>query len=921
MLKFSMNNKNYELVATAQDQSIESQGKMAVYRIVGTSEYFVCPMADLLPFLPLDKKREAQLDQRLQIYKELFVGRKDVYAHRYYNKKVQKEVYAPATHFKNGRPVKGAEGWIPLTDEKIKEHLNNQSDEFLGFYPMYADNTCKFVVIDIDKQNWHQICTVIRSVCSRYKVPLLVEVSQSGNGCHIWIFFKVRIKAAKARKLADQILQATLEVYPSLPFSAFDRFFPSQDFIEPGKTGNLIAAPLQGQRRKKGKTVFVGENFAPFSNQWQVLQEAKRLDEDSVDQIIQKITDQNQVEIFSEYQVSPQEESLDKLVYFDELHVIKSNMLYISKDGLSKKQIGYLKTLGAYWNPQFFERQRQRLSTYRTPRIINLTIDLPDFLALPRGVEDHLKEIVPHIDWQIQTVSGKTIAVTFNGKLRREQADAEKKMLENATGVLAARTGFGKTVIAASMIARRKVSTLILVNIRDLAQQWCQRLKSFLEVTSTPLIEEYTPTGRKRKKDVIGRYYGSIHNRSGVIDVATIQSFKEIKKSQAILDDYGMVIFDEVHHLPAFSFDAVFKNIRARYIYGLSATPYRQDGLSKIITLRMGDVRYQTDLVDSQYALKVKRLVIPRFTDAGMSLPELQTNTINENYEFLAGNTKRNQEVVTDIQNNVQEGRHLLVLTHRLDHLQEIARLLETIVKCPVFKLFGAQGSKQNKEVIEKLNVEKGPFVILATAKYAGEGMDIPALDTIVLSMPSSWKGTIFQYLGRLQRNLANKDELRVYDYVDMLIPAFAKMYQKRKNAYKELAYMIQEDESSRRSNVEVYEGDYHLALQKKLKTAAKVVLAAKSMTPFIFWGVVHNMKNQCTILLNKVSASYGKRLQDESISYTLTENSVPECILIDDTELWLSSDKGFNSNRGIAICITSADTVNGFKKIIKNEL
>lgn len=596
-------------------------------------------------------------------------------------------------------------------------------------------------------------------------------------------------------------------------------------------------------------------------------------------------------------------------------------MLYISKNNLSKKQIAYLKSFGAFWNPKFFERQRQRLSTYNVPRIVDLTVDLSDYIALPRGVEDRLTKIVSHFNWTDQTIVGNAIKVKFNGDLTKEQNDAEKQMLKYSNGVLSARTGFGKTVIAASIISKRKISTLILVNNRDLAEQWKARLNSFLKISSDPIIEEYTPTGRKRKKDVIGKYYGTTHNRSGVIDIATIQSFKDTKQDQEILDDYGMVIFDEVHHLPAYSYDTVFKNIRAQYMYGLSATPYRKDGLSRIITLRIGDIRYQTKLIDSQYGLKISKLVVPRFTTVGLNLPELQTNTINENYELLVANEKRNKSLLSDIQYNLKNGRHILLLTHRVDHLKKIEGLLENIEDYSVFKLFGTQGSKQNNKVIKEINSTQSPFVIVATTKYAGEGMDIGNLDTIILAMPNSWKGTIFQNLGRLHRNLDKKDELRVYDYIDMLVPAFARMYQKRKEAYKKLGYRIQEDKNSRKQNVNLYEGNYHSAIEKSVKNARKVILFSKSMTRFIYWEIIYKMKDACTILLNKISEPYNKKLQKSDISYTLTEKVLPECILIDDGELWLSSDKGFNSNKGIAICITSPDTINGFKRMLQNEL
>ncbi len=919
MQEFFMENKKYELVAIAQDASAYSQGKMAVYRPVGTNNYFVRPLMELISYLPKDKKLEATITHRLQLYKKLFVGRTDVYAHRYFNKKQQKDVYFPVTHFKNHRPLKGKEGWIPLSDPDIRSHLEGR--QFIGLYPMYEDNTCKFVVIDIDKQNWQDICSAINQVCSNYAIPVLMEVSQSGNGCHIWIFFSTKIKAQKARKLADNILQATMEIYPSMPLSAFDRLFPSQDLIQSDKTGNLIAAPLQGQRRKENKTVFVDAHFRPYQQQWKILENIVRLNEKQTDQLISKLQTEQQINIISDEEEDTHELSLGKIVYFEQLTIIKSNMLFISKSSLSSTQIAYLKTMGSFWNPQFFKRQRQRLSTFKTPRIIDLSVELPDFICLPRGLEDGLEKLSTHIEWKDQTIKGNAINVSFVGELKSEQEKATAELLKNSNGVLAARTGFGKTVVAAKIIAARKVSTLILVNNRELAQQWKKQLKNFLNINGKPLIKEYTATGRKRKKDMIGSFYGSTHNRSGVIDIATIQSFKGTKEEQAILNDYGMVIFDEVHHVPAFSYDEVIKNIGAHYLYGLSATPYRQDGLSKIITLRMGKIRYQTDLVDSRHSLDTIRRVVPRYTNLGLNLPELKVNTLNENYELLAKNDDRNKSILKDITTNLHQKRHILVLTHRVTHLQLLADHLKDSSSFPIYKLYGAQGAKKNHATVEKINDTDTPFVIFATSKYAGEGLDIGALDTIVLAMPNSWKGIIFQTLGRLQRDVTNKKELRVYDYVDILIPPFARMYQKRKKAYEKLNFKIQEDKTSRSSNVSLYEGNYHSILLKRSKQAKHAMISAANLSPFLLWKLIYKNKDHCTVVLHSLSDFYQKKMLSASVSYTLTDNNIPECILFDNKELWLCSDKGFNSDNGIAVCISSPDTVAGFSKIIADEI
>lgn len=254
-------------------------------------------------------------------------------------------------------------------------------------------------------------------------------------------------------------------------------------------------------------------------------------------------------------------------------------------------------------------------------------------------------------------------------------------------------------------------------------------------------------------------------------------------------------------------------------------------------------------------------------------------------------------------------------------HLQLLIDHLKDSSNFPIYKLYGAQGAKKNHATVEKINGTDTPFVIFATSKYAGEGLDIGALDTIVLAMPNSWKGIIFQTLGRLQRDLANKRELRVYDYIDILIPTFARMYQKRKKAYEKLNFKIQEDKTSRRSNVTLYEGNYHSILLKRSKQARHTMISAANLSPFLLWKLIYKNKDHCTVVLHSLSDFYQEKMQSASVSYTLTDNNIPECILFDNKELWLCSDKGFNSDHGIAVCISSPDTVAGFSKIIADEI
>ncbi|MCH4163726.1 MAG: DEAD/DEAH box helicase [Lentilactobacillus diolivorans] len=913
---FQMNGKHYELVATAKDFGQSNQGKMGVFRQQGTQLFGVMPMVDLSSFLNSNSDNEDVLQGRLNLYKKRFIDRTDVYAHRYYNKKAARDMYAPVVPFKNGRPLLNA--WIPLTDTALKEHLTGK--QFLGFYPMLPDNTTKYLVIDIDGHHqgnhWQEITTSICKICEQHHLPALTELSQSGHGCHLWIFFQELVPASKARQLGDTLLKATMAVNPNLSFSAFDRMFPSQDIIGSKQIGNLIAGPLQGERRRQGKSVFIDHSFQPIPNQWQALSNIELIDEKKLDQLVSNLKLQSNFQLFDdkESQINLLKEPLN----IDQpLTIIRSNELYIDKSDLKKQQIMQLKWFASFQNPEFYEKQHQRVSTFNVPRIINVFDENNQYLLLPRGLEDRLTEMIPHITWIDKTIKGRKIHTTFLGTLRAEQQIAFKTLLHHTTGVLAARTGFGKTVIAAKIIAHLSTSTLILVHDKELAKQWIERLNQFLKVTDKPFITELTPTGRKRQKKVIGSYFGAKHNRSGIIDVATVQSFKEDKISQDILNQYGLVISDEVHHDAAYTYEQIIKQLHCKYLYGLSATPFRRDGQDPIITMRFGAIRYQTSPIDEKTLLKVKRLVIPRFTSLGITNLEIANNDINKNYEAILHDDSRNRSLIKDIEHNLNEKRHILVLTNRIEHLHQLAKLLNK--NQPAFLLYGEQTDALNTAVIQHINNTKGPYVVIATGKYAGEGLDIATIDTLILAMPHSWKGSSEQYLGRMQRNLNQKPEIRVYDYVDMFVPMLAKMYHKRQKTYHYLHYQIVNDQYSQQSGIKFLEGNYQDPILDSIKDAHELTICANQISKFILEQVLMHSNEQCkiNILTNEITSYQKELLKKYHVLYTRYDRNLPNCLIVDKDQLWLSSDAGFNQNKGITVQLNQPELAKQFVRML----
>lgn len=913
---FQMDGQEYELLTVCIGEGSLSHQRVGIFRQVGFSQIYAMPIAELQSFFKSLLISNSQLEAHLNLYKRRFIGRTDVYAHRYFNKRHGKYFYSPVVPFKDNRPL--LDHWIALTDEALREHLSGK--EFLGFYPMFPDNTTKYLVLDVDGHHegnhWKAITNSIHTVCDQHRIPTLIELSQSGNGCHIWIFFSERIDASKARQLGDKLLKEAMANTPEISFSAFDRLFPSQDIIQKDKLGNLIAGPLQGTRRRSGKSVFVDRNFRPLPDQWQALQSTSPLSESAIDKSLSSFTLQNDFRLFDSHPFQPN--LLDQPSIINQpVRIVRSSVLILKKAQFTSKQLLQIKWLASFPNPEFYERQRQRMPIYNTPRIINLFKENSTYLTVPRGLENQLKNLIPHTTWIDKTSVGHKIHATFTGKLTSEQAKALNAIVTHRDGILSARTGFGKTVIAAKIIATIGVSTLILVHDKGLAKQWGERLHQFLEISDDPFITEFTKTGRKRRKDQIGKFYGSTHNRSGIIDIATIQSFKDNDQTTKILNEYGLVISDEVHHDAAFTFEQIIKQIRSKYLYGLTATPFRRDGQEPIISMHFGPIRYQTAPIEEHSLANVSRIVIPRFTTFGMGQIKFTDLSITENYEALINDSDRNHAIIRDVVRNLAEGRHILLLTNRVEHIQKLKALLKS--HHSVYTIYGEQPGSENAEATAAVNKCKGPYILLATGKFAGEGLDIGTIDTLILAMPHSWKGNSIQYLGRTQRNLDNKTEIRVYDYVDMFVPMLASMYRKRQKTYKSQFFKITSDKYSQQSGITMFEGKYQDQIQSTIANSQKVLICTNSVNQFLTQRLIAGLPIECHILImtHRSNANAVLPVDNRNIDLNFYDQNLPNCLIIDDNELWLSSDPGFRNNTGITIRIRQKELVTQFAKML----
>lgn len=753
--------------------------------------------------------RLSPVEAKIRLFRALFRSREDIYARRFESRKTGKSGYAPACANEWVRGVcekpriKCAEclhrRFLAVTDDVIRWHLSgfNADDEpfVAGIYPLLPDETCWFLAIDFDKNGWREDAAACLETSRSLNLPAALERSRSGSGAHLWFFFEEAIPAALARRLGSHVLTETMERRPQLGVDSYDRLFPNQDTMPQGGFGNLIALPLQKAPRDQGNSVFLDEYFEPHGDQWAYLAGLHRLTRDHVERTVQEAERQGRVlgvrlppqeDDESEPWTAPPSRRSRPTPIAGELpktmELVLGNQIYIAKEGLSPSLRNRLLRLAAFQNPEFYQAQALRLSTYGTPRIVACAEDFPQHIALPRGCLDEVVRMLG--DLRIDTTirdersMGRPLEVTFQGKLRPEQKVAADALLRHDTSVLAATTAFGKTVIGAWLIAERRVSTLVLVHRRQLLDQWIERLAMFLGMPA----------------DAIGRIGGGRRRPTGLIDVAVMQSLVRKGVVDDSVAEYGQLIVDECHHLSARSFEQAARQAKARFVVGLSATVTRKDGHHPIIFMQCGPIRHRVDARAQAAARPFEHHVLVRPT----TFQQLKAPQADKRLEFqglyqsLIEDDARTCRICEDIVDAVRAGRSPLVLTERNEHVERLAELLTPIVRHVVVLRAGV-GKKQrdaiNKRLAEIPREEER--VMIATGKYVGEGFDDPRLDTLFLTLPVSWRGTIAQYAGRLHRLYDGKREVQIYDYADLNVPMLSRMFDRRCRGYEAIGYTI----------------------------------------------------------------------------------------------------------------------------------
>ncbi len=702
----------------------------------------------------IEKLSPFSKQQKISLFKSLFIAREDVYPTYWISKDGTKKGYSPATFTFRGQD------YIPINDNIIQKHLEGKIR--LGTYAVINQTMAKFLVIDLDKADFIEDTRAINKICKELNIIPLIELSKSGNGIHIWFFFETLVSASSVRKLGDILITKAMDIANSIDMSSYDRMFPNQDFVAPDALGNLVALPLQYTSRTENKTVFIDiDTMHPFPEQWNVLKTVSKISSIKLSNLLQTNIIQNLNELDS---LMPWEIKQNIPISFPKItKAVIHEALYIEKMELSKTLLNTLQRLTSFTNPEFYIRQNLRKSTFNTPRVISFFNMNEKYVILPRGLISKVQHLFQSNNASliiedkrfIKKIDKPKLAI----KLRDNQKTAFNKILRNDYALLIAPPGFGKTAIASAIIAKRRLNTLILVHKITLLEQWADRLSEYFEIDKNNIGQ----LGQGKKK------------LTSNIDIAMLQS---LKNRPELIEDYSQIIVDEAHHIPAVSFEVPLKKFRGKYVVGLSATPKRQDGMHPIMFMQCGEIVHE----------------VKRDKELTHTLKSIRTKFEAYENEFimilgeLIENFERNKLIISEIEKLAN--RKILIISERIEHLNILYYGLKNRnIKSTL--LYGGMGTKIQRVALKEAH---NANIILSTSGYIGEGIDFAHLDTIVFTMPISYQGRIIQYLGRIGRR---GQKCLAIDFVDENVPMLKSSFAKRLKGYKQMGYKHVSNEKS----------------------------------------------------------------------------------------------------------------------------
>lgn len=732
-------------------------------------------------------QNEAQ-NSLIYLFCSLFKGREDVFAVRW--EKGNKSGYMPAVfydpyrfraHKMNGGTFQNftEKSYLKLTDEQIQKHLDGF--HHIGIYPLLQDNTTWFLAADFDKANWQKEAITFLHACNEKGIPAYLERSRSGNGGHVWIFFDNPYPAIRSRKIFISILEQSGAFSMFDKSSSFDRLFPNQDFLSGKGFGNLIALPLFKPTFEKRNSCFINiESLDPIIDQWNFLKNIKRVSTNHLDVLYDGLKSGI--------------ESNSPIVTNGKLNISLNNNVRLSRIGLTPTLINYLKEELNFANSEFFIKKKSGRNTFETTRYFKLVEETESEIFIPRGFIGKLlrfcKESQIEFEFQDNRKLNPSIPFVFNASLRNHQLGVTEAVSKKDYGVIVAPPGSGKTVIGLKIIADKRQPAFIIVHRKQLLEQWTERIEAFLGIP-------------KRDIGIIGQGKSKIGRQ---ITVATIQSLP--KHIESVQNQFGTIIVDECHHVPAETFRNTIEKLQTYYLYGLTATPFRKYNDGKMIFTHLGEIIANIQPAEIENHKQVK--IIIRNTE--LNVPY---NSKTDNFEslskILVHDTARNKLILEDVKTELNQGKKAIIITERKDHIDSLYLFLKQSYETITLSGDDSETSKKTKWKILK----EGNFqVLITTGQYFGEGTDLQNINCLFLVYPFSFEGKLIQYIGRVQRSEINPT---IYDYRDYKIDYLNKLFLKRNSYYRKIekqATLFDEPKD------EITTSNHILTIEKKIKVS-----------------------------------------------------------------------------------------------------